>query len=209
VVGDLGCSAGGAGGRGGAVNTAHGAMAVAEVSVTGLADVCGPGGAALVGKVVVVDLFAGDDEDLLFGGGADEQTLIDECVISGGFGGVRGIGLNREFDRVGPETGWVSAVVIVESVFEVECVVGIFVAACGQQDQSETGCGVDQVSGDETRVHRCTPILCVVGCRSCMRCAGRNWLPGGRIFQSQPLVRAMRAASMRLEAPSLAIASER
>ncbi len=64
-------------------------MAVTEVAVARLVDVGGPGGAALVGEVVVIDLLAGDDELFLFSGGADEKTLIDESIVAGGLAVVR------------------------------------------------------------------------------------------------------------------------
>jgi len=177
-----------------AVNAGDFAMAVAEVSVAGLVGVGGPGGAAFVGDVVVVDLLAGDDHDLLFNGGADEEALVDESVVAGGLAGFRGVGLDGEFDGVGPETGGVGAVVGVDCAGEVDGVVGFLVAATGEEDgcAAEGGCsdcGADLHGG------LLSLFFTLVGCRrSGCRFRGKwlhvvlrkdlGWLEGYRFFLS-------------------------
>jgi len=150
VVGDLGGGAYVVGGWGGTVDAGDFAVAVAEVSVAGLRGVGGPGGAAFVGEIVVVDLLAGDDELFLFGGGADEEALIDEGVVAGGLAVVRGVGLDGEFYGVGPEAGGVGAVVGVDGAGEVEGVVGFFVAAGGEGEGSAAEGGCAEGGADRT-----------------------------------------------------------
>lgn len=153
MVGDLGGGAYCVGGGDGAVDAGDLAVSVAEVSVAGLSGVGCPDGAAFVGEVIVVDLLAGDDELFLFGGGADEEALIDEGVIAGGLAVVGGVGLDGEFNGVGPEAGGVGAVVGVDGVGEVEGVVGFLVAAGGECEGRAAQGGCTEGGADGVDVH--------------------------------------------------------
>jgi hypothetical protein len=151
-------------------------VAVAEVAVSGLGGVGGPDGAAFGGEVVVVYLLAGDDEVFLLCGGADEEALIDECIIAGGFAGVGGVDLDGELDGVGPEAGGMSAVVGVDGTGEVDGIVGFFVAAGGECDGDAAEGGRAEGGADGRHVH-VDLLFKMVGCRRGFFCLIWEWLP--------------------------------
>ena len=82
-------------------------------------DVGGPGRTSFVGEVVVVDLFAGDDQLFLFRRSADEEALIDQGIVDGSFAVIGGVGLYGKLDWVWPKASGVSAVVGIDCAGEV------------------------------------------------------------------------------------------
>ena len=110
-------------------------MAVAEVAVTGLDGVGGPGAAALVAEIVV-DFLLGDDDDFFLTGGASEEALVDEGSVWSGLVVVGGGYLGGELVGVRPEAGGVRGVPRVDGGFVVDGVVGGVLAASGWKERA-------------------------------------------------------------------------